>query len=103
MSVAFFETFVLTEILKSHWHNGLKPSVYFYRDNQQAEIDLLIAQDGQLYPIEIKKTGSPKKEMVKNFELHIPGQKMGYGALICLTDKARPLTAYANAISVWDI
>jgi len=103
MSGAFFETFVVTEILKSHWHNGLKPSVYFYRDNQQAEIDLLIAQDGQLYPIEIKKTGSPKKEMVKNFELHIPGQKMGYGTLICLTDKARPLTAYANAISVWDI
>ena len=103
MSGAFFETFVVTEIIKSYWHNGKKPSLFFYRDNQQVEIDLLIAQDGMLYPVEIKKTGNPTKEMVKNFALRIPGQKMGYGTLICLTDKPRPLTANANAISIWDI
>ena len=103
MSGAFFETFVVTEIIKSHWHSGKKPSLYFYRDNQQVEIDLLIAQDGTLHPVEIKKTGNPTREMVKNFDLRIPGQTMGYGSLICLTDKPRPLTAQANAISIWDI
>jgi predicted AAA+ superfamily ATPase len=79
MSGAIFETFVVTEIIKFHWHNGLNPSFYYYRDNLQVEIDMIIFQDGKLYPIEIKKTGNPKKDMVNNFEkLGVLGD-VGYG------------------------
>lgn len=104
MSGAFFETFVVMEILKSYYHNGEQPSFYYYRDNAGTEIDLLISANGTLYPIEIKKTSNPVKDMIKSFNvLEKTGQKAGLGCLICLTDKARPLTENVNAISLWDI
>jgi len=104
MNGAIFETFVVTEILKSYKHNGLNPSFYYYRDNNKAEIDLLIVENGVFYPIEIKRTASPDKGMIKSFSvLESLGKKTGYGALICMTDKVLPLAQNANAISVWDI
>jgi len=104
MNGAIFETFVFTEILKSYKHNGLNPSFYYYRDSNKAEIDLLIVENGIFYPVEIKRTASPDKSMIKNFQiLENLEKKTGYGSLICLTDKVIPLTHNANAISVWDI
>jgi len=104
MNGAIFETFVITEILKSYKHNGLTPSFYYYRDSNKVEIDLLIVENGVFYPVEIKRTASPNKDMIKNFAvLEALGKKTGYGSLICMTDKVLPLTHDANAISVWDI
>ena len=104
MNGAFFETFVISEILKSYYHNGINPSLYYYRDNTGAEIDLLISANGFLYPVEIKQTSNPNKDMIKNFNvLKSLKQNIGYGTIICLTDKARPLDENANAISIWDI
>ena len=104
MSGAIFETFVISEIIKSYWHCGLNPSFYFYRDNSKVEIDLLISQNNTLYPIEIKKTANPTPEHVANFKkLKIPNVETGFGSLICLTEEIRLLTDYANSISIWDI
>jgi predicted AAA+ superfamily ATPase len=104
MSGAIFETFVVAEILKSYSHNGKQASVYYYRDTNKVEIDLVIVQDGRLYPVEIKKTATPDSRMVKNFDiLEKLGKNTGYGVLICLTDKPFPLTRKAGAISVWDM
>ena len=101
---AIFETFVVSEILKSYKHNGLQSSFYFYRDSNKVEIDLLIVQDGVFYPIEIKRTANPDKRMVKNFSiLETMGKKVGYGSLICLTDTILPLTDKVSAISVWNL
>jgi len=104
MSGAIFETFVFGEILKSYNHNGKQASLHYYRDANKAEIDLLIAQDGKLHPVEIKKTASPDSRMVKNFEiLEKLGYTAGHGALVCLTDKPFPLTRNVTALSVWDM
>jgi predicted AAA+ superfamily ATPase len=103
MGGAFFETFVVTEIIKSWYHNGKRAPFYYYRDSNQTEIDLLIEQDGLFYPIEIKKTANPGKGDIKAFDTFAQFEKTGYGSLICLTDHARPLTATANALSVWEI
>jgi len=104
MNGAIFETFVVTEILKSYKHNGLNPNFYYYRDSNKVEIDLLIVENGIFYPVEIKRTANPDKNMIKNFfVLEALGKKTGCGSLICLTDKVVPLTHSANAISVWDI
>jgi len=104
MNGAIFETFVISEILKSYKHNGLHPSLYYYRDSNQVEIDLLILQNGVFYPVEIKRTATPDPKMVKHFAvLESFGKKIEYGSLICLTDNVYPLTHNANAISVWDI
>ncbi len=52
MSGAMFETWTITEIIKSYLHNGRSPRIYFYRDKDKREIDLLIEESGTLYPIE---------------------------------------------------
>ncbi|MCL2435088.1 MAG: ATP-binding protein [Lentimicrobiaceae bacterium] len=104
MSGAMFETFVVSEIIKSYKHNGLHPPFYYYRDSNQVEIDLLIFQNGVFYPIEIKRTATPDRKMIKHFPvLESFGKKVGYGSLICLTDNVFPLSREVNAISIWDI
>jgi predicted AAA+ superfamily ATPase len=103
MSGAIFETFVVMEIIKSWYHNGFHPSFYYYRDSNKVEIDLLIAQDDLFYPIEIKKTANPVKNDVDSFDHFAHYEKIGYGALLCLTDHARPLNEHVSSVSIWDI
>ena len=67
LSSTIFETYVLTELLKSYWHKGLQPVLYFYRDKDKKEIDFLIEQNQKLYPIEVKKAAMPKKDWIKSF------------------------------------
>ncbi len=101
MSGAILETYILIEILKSYWHNGKTPHFYFYRDRDQKEIDLLIEQDGKLYPVEFKKTASPSLNATKNFnaleQLALP---TGPGAVICLKETDIPLSKEVMAIPI---
>lgn len=70
MSGALFETYMISEIAKSYLNCGKETrSMFFYRDRNQKEIDLLILQSDQLYPLEIKSTTHPRLEMAKNFSV----------------------------------
>lgn len=69
MSGAVLETYVLSEILKSYWHNAKEAPIYFYRDKDKKEIDFIIETNGTLYPIEVKKTMSPTLNAGKNFDV----------------------------------
>lgn len=61
---AFFETFVIAEVLKSFYNAGIiDPPLYYYRDRDGREIDLLIEQNGLLHPVEIKTTSNPKQSI----------------------------------------
>jgi predicted AAA+ superfamily ATPase len=101
MSGAILETWVIAELLKSWWHNGRRAPFYFYRDKDQKEIDLLILQDGTLYPLEIKKTASPDKKAVRHFQaLAKFGLPLGPGGVICLCGQSLPLTDQAVSIPV---
>ena len=105
-SGAFFETFVITEILKSWVHNGRVPDFYFYRDPKtQKEIDLIIHSEGCWHPIEIKSTKTPHLEMAKNFAvLDKMGLQRGLGAIICNTaEKKRFLSDDVIAHSIFEI
>lgn len=87
MSGNFFENFVIVEIIKSYYNSGeLRPPVYFYRDKEKQEIDLVIEQNGKLHPIEIKKTANPTKDMMKNFKVLEKVKEVGEGAIICMYD-----------------
>lgn len=97
MNGAFFETFVVSEILKSYRHNGERPLIYWYRDTQQKEIDLLIERDGKLHPIEIKLTSNPNKSMLKHFNIL---DNQGYGGLICMRESDIPLIEDVSAIPI---
>ena len=89
MAGAFFETFVIGEIIKSYTNKGiLDLPLYFYRDRDGNEIDLLIEDGGTLYPIEIRKHADPEKSDVMGFSVldKIPNVKRGQGGVVCLYD-----------------
>jgi hypothetical protein len=99
MSGAILETWAVAEILKSYWHNGKEAPLYFYRDTDQKEIDLLIESDDTIYPIEIKKTATPSTLASKAFAAAgYLGKTVGPGAVLCLTPRDVPLTASVTAI-----
>ncbi len=101
MGGAIFETWVIGEILKSYFHNGKQLALYYYRDKEKKEIDLLIIRDDTAYPIEIKKTASPSRKDVRHFRvIERLGLSLGQGALICFVDDFLPLTKDINAIPV---
>ncbi len=90
-----FESYVFAEILKSYYNDGIvKPPLYYYRDSDKNEIDLLIEVDNLLHPIEIKTSSDPTKSMVKAFRCleSNPNKKVGTGAVICLAKERLPLT-----------
>ena len=89
-----FESFVFGEILKSYYNDGIvKPPLYYYRDKDKNEINLVIEEGGILYPVEIKTTSDPTKSMANSFRLldGIPGKKSESGAIICLAKERLPL------------
>ncbi|MBO5349281.1 MAG: ATP-binding protein [Clostridia bacterium] len=88
MSGNFFENYVIVEIIKSYYNSGeLRPPIYYYRDKEKREIDLIIEQNGKLYPIEIKKSANPSKDMIDNFKVLENVKEVGEGAIICMYDK----------------
>ncbi|MEY4591345.1 MAG: hypothetical protein RIR18_240 [Pseudomonadota bacterium] len=99
MSGAILETWVVSEILKSYWHNGLEAPLYFYRDTDQQEIDLLIESGDTLFPIEIKKTASPSQNAKRHFPAIAKlGKTVGAGAVICMVERDIPLSRDVTAI-----
>jgi predicted AAA+ superfamily ATPase len=103
MAGAFFETFVIGEIIKSYANNGiLALPLYFYRDRDGNEIDLLIEDSGTLYPIEIKKHADPKKSDVAKFPVldKIPNMRRGTGGVVCLYENLVTLSGNDKSIPV---
>lgn len=103
MAGAFFESFVISEIIKSYYNKGiLDLPLYFYRDKDMNEIDLLIEENGILYPVEIKKHADPQKKDIDAFDLldKIPGVTRGPGGVICLYDKLVTLQGMDRVIPV---
>lgn len=86
-SGAIFETYVISEIVKSYTNNGIDPRkhLYFFRDNNQKEIDLLVIDNNIVYPVEIKKSSNPGREAIKNFNVVDKFEmEKGNGIVLCL-------------------
>ena len=88
MNGALLENYTVSEIQKSYQNVGKEPYLYYYRDKDAKEIDLIMEGDGRLHPIEIKKTATPEKKMISNFSVieKSPLQR-GIGAVLCLSEK----------------
>ena len=88
MSGALLENYTVAEIIKTYQNAGQEPFLYYYRDKDPREIDLILEQDGKLFPIEIKKMASPPKKLTKVFDLidKSPLQR-GTGAILCMADQ----------------
>lgn len=103
-----FETFVVSEILKSYSNEGndYRFSIFYYRGKDQSssekEIDLVIQEDGILYPVEIKMTGTPKASMGSTNPVldKVPDKKRGMGVILCLIDKKTYLSENLVALPI---
>lgn len=89
MSAEFFETWVINEVYKSYAASGEKAPLYYYRNFNGKEIELLILRNGVLYPCVIAKSAQPQK-MYKRFNIVNPAfaaygdVQLGGGSVICL-------------------
>ncbi len=114
MSGQIFESFIFSEIYKSWLNAGKEPPVYYYRDKDRKEIDLLLFQNGTICPVEVKKSASPGKEAIKNFKvLHpleqnelfdeVKGLKVsiGDGAVVCMASDLLPIDRNNMIVPAW--
>lgn len=114
MSGAIFESYVFSEIYKSYLNAGKEPPIYYYRDKDQKEIDLLIYQNGVLSPIEIKKAASPGNTAIKNFRVLEPIRtagnfggldtlkvEIGTGSVVCMATDLLPVNEKNWYVPVW--
>lgn len=98
----------MSEIIKSFYNSGIEPPLYFYRDTNQKEIDLLIEYDRTIYPVEIKNTASPDKKMAKAFGIlkdNLPEEeiKIGNGVIINQYPQKLWLAEDLVALPIWAI
>ena len=101
MAGSMLETWVFGEIYKSYIHRLRTPYLHFYRDKDGQEIDLLFAQDGTLFPLEIKMAATPKSAWTKSFAALDRFQtKRGPGAVLCLAPEPVPLSREDTAFPV---
>jgi predicted AAA+ superfamily ATPase len=114
MAGAFFESWIFSEIYKSYLNAVKEPPIFYYRDKDKKEIDLLLMQNGVLYPIEIKKSASPGTESIKNFRVLEPvteperfgsleqyKMEIGTGAVICMINELLPIDKKNWYIPAW--
>lgn len=93
MSGALFETFVISEIAKTYFNCGKDlRSLFFYRDSNQKEIDLLLRTGELIYPVEIKKSAQPSLSMAKNFPAIRQLKSLQAGTILCQCEKQMFLT-----------
>lgn len=92
-SGAFLETYAITEVWKSYIHHGREPPLWFYRDHDQREIDLLITNNGMGYPMDVKMATSVDARTARRLLIDSStGLLQGNGLLLTPTDRRLPLT-----------
>ncbi len=85
MAGSIFETYVVSEVIKSFSNAGMEAPLYFYRDKDKKEIDLIICRDQCIFPVEIRKTSTPRRDDAANFSVlnRIKGVSAAPPVIIC--------------------
>ena len=104
MNGALLENFAVSEIVKGYQNAGLKPYLYFYRDHDAKEIDLILEGNGKLCPLEIKKTAMPDKRLTRVFKVIDKSPlQLGTGAILCTSEKFSAFDSNNLIVPIWMI
>lgn len=84
----FFETFIINEIRKSFMNSGIMQELYYYRDSEQNEVDLILIRNGEISCVEIKSGQNFNASSTKGFKkLEASKLEHAKNAIICTVDK----------------
>lgn len=101
---AILENFVVAEILKSYQNNAQDCLLWYYRDKSSNEIDMVIESDGQLHPLEIKRSVNPGSELVGAFSILDKGSvPRGTGAVLCMRPELSAINTQNYIVPIWMI
>ncbi len=104
MSGALLENFAVSEIMKGYQNAGREPYLWFYRDHDAKEIDVIMEGDGKLCPLEIKKTVTPDKRIIKAFGvIDKPPLQIGTGAVLCMAEHFGAFDRENLIVPIWMI
>ncbi len=104
VSGALLENYTVSEIMKSYQNCGISPYLYFYRDRDAKEIDVVYEENGKLFPLEIKKTATPDRRLVRVFGvLEKAPLEIGTGAILCLSDSFSAVDRNNLIVPIWMI
>lgn len=104
MSGALLENFAVSEIMKGYQNAGREPYLYFYRDRDAKEIDVILEGDGKLCPLEIKKTATPDKRILRTFGvLDKAPLQIGTGAVLCVAERFGAFDRNNLIVPIWAI
>ena len=101
---AILENFVVSELLKSYHNNAKECLLWYYRDSNSNEIDMVIESDGMLHPLEIKRSVNPGSDLFSAFNLldkaSVPS---GNGAILCMRPKLSAINSENYIVPIWMI
>ena len=99
---AILENYVVSEIMKSYSNKGLEAIFHYYRDKDSKEIDLVMESDGELHPVEIKKTASPGTGLASTFKVLDKAKlRRGTGAIICMKQELSAIDRNTLIVPAW--
>ena len=102
MSGAILENFAVSEIVKSYLNHGVEPFIYYYRDKDTKEIDIILERDGKLHPVEIKKTATPASQLTRVFGVIDKSSFIrGTGAVLCTADRLSAFSRENLIVPIW--
>lgn len=105
MGGAIFETAAVAEIFKTYVHRGENPQIYFWRTSAGAEVDILVESGGQLVPIEVKLSATPRPNMAKSIRVLQKdlGARVAPGYVVHPGDVRLPLAEDVTALPFSDL
>lgn len=96
-----FETFVVSEVLKSYLHRGKEARIFYYRTKEKTEVDLLIEENGVLFPVEVKLSARVQSGDLKGMYSLYRNEKMRVGEGAVIAPVRTPYVVAKNGRGVW--
>lgn len=101
---AILENYVVSEVLKTYQNDAKECLLWYYRDKEMHEIDMIIESDGMLHPLEVKRSVNPGSKLIGASDILNKGSvPKGKGALLCMRPTLSAVNSDNYIIPIWMI